>query len=1019
MGLRAEMSDTYQQLITKLAEELGPAMAQHLVSRLSEATEKSNQVEGVLLLLDELTEVSQKVVRAAIEAFPDLQQRGRLSDAVAWLDLGIALAESSGAIGLKYFKESPTVLGLIEPPSARSLVLETALELVEQDANVALEFLRVSPEVVTVIPPDQLGAWLEIGFELTQVDFIVALEYIRRIPAVARVLPIQDARAWATFGLQLISQNSVGKTDYFGTIEFLRTSPLILGDHEDQSVRAKVITVGSLLAERDPGAGIAWLSESPRLLRLVPNEGWRLKILQYGALLAERDADAALAYLRRVPELVSVIGESAEASAGFEAWFTAGMEVLAYSAEGARAYFALESQKALKSAEAALSGVPLRQVTRTLKLFLQGLCGADLTIQALPDSLSRETSVRATMSQDGRIISLPALLRRYPTAEENIRLYLVMAAHEAGHVEFGTYRLTLEPLADLVNAVWQKYGVKKQAAPDTLAALFRLYPHPGLIQDLWVLVEDARVEYLLQQEYPGLRRDLQQFAHEAITTRSLTHGLTVKELVIDQLLQLSTAGSQPVAIHEAIKDEIAVLWPMCQAILAPTATAETAVRLAHNLYVRLEELLMPKGMMLQADQADDTSEDLGIGPSASEQTGEDYRPVTNWAYRGTMNPEFIRQQDQDERASDNQKQPEDVERMASAAGGAEESSTQGQRNRQDTNKETDGDRLAGGRQLPSHVEEFLALNVERLESVDHAGPGDRAVRYPEWDQRIKDYRLNWCRVVERAAEEGSGDIVGTTLGTHGSEVSALRRFFESLRPQGLRRVLGQADGDDLDVDAAVRMCADRAAGADLSDRIYVRRERKERDVAAAFLVDVSGSTSRQLDSGRRVIDLEKEGLVLLCEALEAVGDQYALYGYSGQGRGEVDFLVVKDFDDRLGGKTAQRLGGLAPMRQNRDGAAIRHATAKLLTRAARTRLLVLISDGRPLDDGYTDEYSLEDTKVALREARQRGVHPFCITIDREADGYVKKMYGDVQFAIVDQLEALPRRLPRIYQRLTT
>jgi nitric oxide reductase activation protein len=235
----------------------------------------------------------------------------------------------------------------------------------------------------------------------------------------------------------------------------------------------------------------------------------------------------------------------------------------------------------------------------------------------------------------------------------------------------------------------------------------------------------------------------------------------------------------------------------------------------------------------------------------------------------------------------------------------------------------------------------------------------------------------------------------------------------------LRRVPGQADGDELDVDAAVRLCAERAAGADLSDRIYVRRERKERDVAAAFLVDVSGSTSRQLGNGRRVIDLEKEGLVLLCEALEAVGDQYALYGYSGQGRGQVDFLVIKDFADQLGGKAAHRLGGLAPMRQNRDGAAIRHATAKLLAREARTRLLVLISDGRPLDDGYKDEYSLEDTKAALREARQRRVHPFCITIDREADAYVRRMYGDVQFAVIDHLEALPMRLPRIYQRLTT
>jgi nitric oxide reductase activation protein len=321
--------------------------------------------------------------------------------------------------------------------------------------------------------------------------------------------------------------------------------------------------------------------------------------------------------------------------------------------------------------------------------------------------------------------------------------------------------------------------------------------------------------------------------------------------------------------------------------------------------------------------------------------------------------------------------------------------------------------------LPSHVEELLAVKVEQSTLPDHAGPGDRSVRYPEWDQDIDDYRLNWCRVVERTAEEGSGDIVGATLSVHGSAVSALRRFFEGLRPPGLRRVPRQADGDELDVDAAVRLCAERAAGENVSDRIYVKRERKERDVAVAFLVDVSGSTSRQLEGGRRVIDVEKEGLVLLCEALEAVGDQYALYGYSGQGRGQVDFLVMKDFDDELGGKAAQRLGGLSPMQQNRDGAAIRHATAKLLAREARTRLLVLISDGRPLDDGYKDEYSLEDTKVALREARRQGVHPFCVTIDREADAYVRRMYGDVQFMVIDHIEALPMRLPRIYQRLTT
>jgi nitric oxide reductase activation protein len=230
-------------------------------------------------------------------------------------------------------------------------------------------------------------------------------------------------------------------------------------------------------------------------------------------------------------------------------------------------------------------------------------------------------------------------------------------------------------------------------------------------------------------------------------------------------------------------------------------------------------------------------------------------------------------------------------------------------------------------------------------------------------------------------------------------------------------VPGQADGEDVDLDAAVRRAADLRAGLEAGDRMYVRREKRERDVAVAFLVDVSGSTGRQVESGRRVIDIEKEGLVLLCEALEAVGDQYGLFAYSGQGRATVEFLTIKDFDERLGTSTAHRLGGLSPRQQNRDGAAIRHATAKLLAREVKTRILILLSDGRPLDGEYKDEYSLEDTKASLREAKRHGVNPFCVTIDREADFYLRRMYGDVRYAVIDRVEALPTKLPRIYQQL--
>jgi len=217
----------------------------------------------------------------------------------------------------------------------------------------------------------------------------------------------------------------------------------------------------------------------------------------------------------------------------------------------------------------------------------------------------------------------------------------------------------------------------------------------------------------------------------------------------------------------------------------------------------------------------------------------------------------------------------------------------------------------------------------------------------------------------------------------------------------------------------VRRAAELRAGFEGSDRVYIRHEKKERDVAAAFLVDISGSTGRQIESGRRIIDVEKESLVLLCEALEAVGDQYALYAYSGQGRGSVEIRTIKEFDEPLGTTTAQRLGGLSPCQQNRDGAAIRHTVAKLKQRDVRTRLLVLLSDGRPLDGDYKDEYALEDTKAALREARREGIHPFCVTIDREADQYVRRMYGEVEYTVIDRIEALPGRLPRVYQRLAT
>jgi len=1012
---------TQDRLIERLTTVLDPAQAAEVANDAARALVRPDGIAALVELLDELREHSAKLGRLAIETLPELNRRAGLADVVSWLDLGVSLAGSSGAAALKYFKDSPLVLGLIEPPAARGPVLEVSLELAEGDPNVALEFLRHTPELLTLLPVDALTGWAEIGSDLARWDYVLGIEYVRQCPVVARVLPFEHVRSWVTFGSKLVTKNSLGKPDYVGTLEFFRTSPAILGDIADMSVRVDVIAVGSLLADSDPAAGIAFLAAAPQLLARLPSEVWRLRVLRYAALVAERDATAALAYVHRCPDIVAMLGDSLLSEEKFGEWFSSGMEILGYSAEGARAYFALETQKALASVEKATSGVALRHMQRQLKLFAQALCGIDVTIQALAGTAVEETGkgTRATVTPDGRTILLPELVRRWTTKEENARFYTVMTAHEAGHLEFGTYRLSLDRLSDLVSAVAVRYGrslPEDHRALDvpTLGDLFGLYPQPGLIRDFWTILEDARIEYRLQAEYPGLKRELMAAARDAADTRSLTHGLSVRELVADCLLLFTTQELGTFTVPEAIADIMENIYPLCRDVLTVTATAEATVRLADRVYVLLDQMLA--GTTPHRSSGEPASDDgQGLGPKASETMSSEYRPVTNWTYRGDMQPEFI-----GDRGSESEIDGDvDGQSVEPGAEGVDETDYAAVHVRNEQADDGRGGGLGSGSDDNSSIGE-LAISRDALRQ--HPGKdrtSKREISYDEWDGRIQDYRSGWCRVVERDATEGSADFVEAALAAHQPLVRLLRRYFESLRPPGWRRVRGQQDGEEVDLDAVVSLVADRAAGAELPERIYVRREKRDRDVAAAFLVDLSGSTSRQIEGdGRRVIDVEKEGLVLLCEALGAIGDQYAIYGYSGRGRRDVDFAIIKDFEEAATGRVRERLGGMSPLQQNRDGAAIRHATTKLLRRSAKTRLLVLISDGRPLDDGYADEYALEDTKMALREARMLGIEPFCITVDREANDYLRRMYGEVRFLIIDRASALPERLPKVYQRLT-
>lgn len=1030
-------------LAMRLAAALGPDAACDLADQL----ERQGLSARVLALLDELHEVSAKVEASALAALPELERRSGLTHLVAWLDLGVALAGSSGAAALKYFKESPLVLERLEATS-RAAVLSLALDLVDDDVNVAFEVFRCSPDWLAVLPACSLRAWATLGVELATVNYVLGIEFVRQVPAVARVLTLEQVRPWIAFGMKLVVPNSLGKTDYLGTLEFFRSSPGLLAHFDTQALRIGVLEVGSAMADHSPPLALAFLAEAPGLLRRLPSDEWRTTVLRSAVQVAKRDAEAATQYLHRCQEIIALLGEGAcleeEAGRTFQRWFESGLEVLALSIEAGRAYFALETKQALASFEQASCGVPLRQVARTLQLFAQALCGTEVSIGPLPEMEDpNHEHRRAMVSPDGRTILLPAFLRRYPTREANLRLYIVMTAHEAGHLAYGTYTIPMAHLEDLIAEVRRRYGHRtsdggerlandsesglprvqisssaSSSSISTLGALFALYPEPRLMRDLWTVLEDARVEQHLRQTYPGLAVDLARQAEEAVRTHSLTEGLTVRELVADALLLLFSTTPGTVRIPEAISEVVQQAWTIGQAVLDPGATAADAVRIADRIYVLMDELLSPVSLR-QDTQDQEPSREL-VSHSrldASRAQPDSYQSVTNWVYRGVMNPDQVQIQHHGTSHTNWLVAGQECSPTSGAGGGPlrDHPSTWPSVSHRMLGNQPPG----VGVEPNSSAFDFVSVGDSQCERVPHGPVVEQRYLYDEWDGSIRDYRSRWCCVLEQAAPEATSDFAECTLAAYGPVVRGIRRYFDSLRPQAFLRMHGEAYGDELDVDAVVRRATDRIAGAEPSERIYLRRDKRERSVAVAFLVDLSGSTSRQLGVGaQRVIDIEKESLVLLCEALEAVGDQYALYGYSGRGRAQVEFMVLKEFDEHDRNRVARRIGALTPLNQNRDGAAIRHATAKLLRREARIRLLVLLSDGRPLDEDYAGEYALEDTKCALREARAAGVHPFCVTVDRSADDYLTRMYGEVAFVVIDRVAVLPEQLPRLYARLT-
>jgi len=314
-------------------------------------------------------------------------------------------------------------------------------------------------------------------------------------------------------------------------------------------------------------------------------------------------------------------------------------------------------------------------------------------------------------------------------------------------------------------------------------------------------------------------------------------------------------------------------------------------------------------------------------------------------------------------------------------------------------------------------------NPEQVDTADYLEQPDEEkgdalsgfYLYPEWNCKSEEYRDNWCRVIEDIQDSEDWAEPPAALGKLSRRV---RRQFEALRTDDrwLRRL---NDGEEVDIDDFIQAVTERRGCGYASERLYKHRKRDDRELAVMVLLDVSNSTAFQLGHSR-VIDVERQAMLVLAEALSELGDVFSIYAFSGYGRTQVDILRLKDFDDDYNDTVRKRIFSLAPRGSTRIGAALRHMGKRFMRRSERHRLLLLLTDGRPFDpaDNYKGLYALEDTRKALQELHNDGIYAYGLTIDQAGVEYLPYLFGPGKYTVFSNVLALPEFLPKLYAKLT-
>jgi nitric oxide reductase NorD protein len=998
-----------------------------------------------------LAGVSLRVSRAFVEATPDATRVLNAENLRAWAEMGRKLAMANIDAGVAFFADGVENFRDV-PIKARPYVFQICMRQLVLSSSIALETFRGIPALAQEVGDDELFAEiLRVASEVAQRSAKHSADFLKATPKIAETLKnFGEEKRRVSKSVISLAANFASRTGGM-TADLWQHLPDALENlPAERAVR--LTKKASEFLEFGGSVTLHFVSAGGEALRRVEAVfgDWcevLLKVAKHGnavlvaflrsspAFFAQistlRNNDEVVSIARRVLQLVKEIAEADAESAlaafrssasalrkvtllQFEDWVLSGIKSNTTNARARRSYFALETRQSHDFLHEGRVGLPLEKVQTVLRIYVEGLTGKEVEVAPL-SAMPQESRLG-----DGKKIYLPATVAEFKDDELDFRLYKVLAAHAAGQIEFGTYekdskelKAAFASLSELYEATAEQtdafslagYIENVQAGERALSddelreelkkrqrklpknsdyrAVLQIFPEPSLAKKIFGTLENARIDRRLRRTYRGLVRDLDLMQSHLREKRPFIFDLPIHLVPFELLFQITLCGGATDDSRKFYGQIVSEIESVIDSYLNDrAATVADTVMATSRVYTLFQNISTES----QAQQSDEDEDEKGEYNYEDKDAGE---AVTENQIKREEKPQSA----------------QDARDLFSAWNNLDED-------------DGDPEDLQG-------AETWMQNEIpeQPLEA------GDEAFAYDEWDRDLSDYRIGWSRVIEKKVRQGDRNFVELTRSRYRGVISSVRHQFQLMKPENLTRVNRELDGEDYDLNALVDYVIDRKADGQQSERIYTKRLRKQRDVAVSLLLDQSSSTARTITRnplqpythpGRRIIEIEKEGLVLMSEALEAVGDVYSINGFTSEGRRNVKFYVVKDFDEKYSEEIERRIGGITFQNNTRLGAAIRHAAAKLLRQDSRTKLLIILTDGRPYDHDYGDaRYAREDVREALTEAKLGGITPFCITIDRESEAELRDLYGDVGYTIIDDVLSLPERMPNIYRRLTS